>query len=139
MAATALPYSRHGGATTVAIEGQPAEPGRRPMAWVQSVTDGYFAALHVPLLAGRLPGGADIPSTVRVAAVSRSMAQRWWPGNTAIGKRVRTGSGAWVEIVGIVGDVEHSVLDRNPAPTLYLPFTQAPQRAMDVAVRATSD
>ena len=109
------------------------------MAWVQSVTDGYFAALQVPLLAGRLPRGTDLPTTVPVAAVSRGMARRWWPGDAAIGKRIRTGNGQWVEIVGIVGDVEHSVLDRSPAPTIYLPFTQAPKSAMDVAVRTATD
>jgi putative ABC transport system permease protein len=137
--ATALPYSRHGGSSPVTIEGQPVEPGKQPTAWVQSVTPGYFASLHVPLRAGRLPAESDSASAPRIAVVSESMAHRWWPDGAAIGRRLQVTPGQWVKIAGVVGDVEHSVIDRSPAPTVYLPFAQSPAREMDIAIRTAGD
>jgi putative ABC transport system permease protein len=138
-AITALPYSRHGGASRIEIEGQPVEPGKQPSASVQSVTPAAFRELRIPLRAGRLPDERDAASAPPVAVVSEAMARRWWPGGSPIGRRVRVGTGPWVQIVGVVGDVEHSVVDRSLAPTVYVPFAQSPEHQMDVAVRTSSD
>jgi putative ABC transport system permease protein len=67
------------------------------------------------------------------------MAHRWWPGASAIGKRLQVGTGPWIEVVGVVGDIEHSVIDRSLAPTVYLPFAQSPNRQMDIAIRTAVD
>jgi putative ABC transport system permease protein len=139
VAVTALPYSRHGGAVPVTIEGRQPEPGKQPTAQVQRVTAGYFQNLRVPLRAGRLPADGDGPAAPRIAVVSESMARRWWPDGRAIGKRLLVSAGAWMQIVGVVGDVEHSVIDRSLAPTVYVPFTQSPERQMDIAIRTAGD
>ena len=80
VAVTALPYSRHWSMLPVTIEGRPVEPGKATSAQVQSVSADYFAAMFIPLRAGRLPGArptrADRP---RVAVVSERMARQWWP------------------------------------------------------------
>ncbi len=138
VAVTALPYSRHGGASPVAIEGQPVEPGRQPLAQIQSVTAGFFQSLHVPLRAGRLPAESDTATAPHIAVVSEAMARRWWPGASPIGRKLRT-AGSSIEIVGVVGDIEHSVLDRSLTPTIYLPFAQSPNRQMDIAIRTAGD
>jgi putative ABC transport system permease protein len=137
-ALTALPYSRHGGASPVRIEGRPVEPGRQPSAWLQSATPEIFASLRIPLRAGRLLAASDAANVPRVAVVSESMARRWWPG-AAIGRRVQVDGGPWIEIVGVVGDIEHSVIDRSLTPTVYLPFAQSPERQMDIAIRTAGD
>jgi putative ABC transport system permease protein len=138
-ALTALPYSRHGGPSPVRIEGEQVEPGRHPSAWVQSATPEIFASLRIPLRAGRLLAASDAANGVRVAVVSQSMARRSWPAGAAIGRRLRVDGGPWIEVVGVVGDIEHSVIDRSLAPTVYLPFMQSPGRQMDIAIRTAGD
>jgi putative ABC transport system permease protein len=139
VAVSALPYSRHWDDAPITIEGQPAERGNQPEALIQSVTAGYFQSLHIPLREGRLPSETDSPTAPRIAAVSESMARKWWPGGTAIGRRIQVRNGPWVQIVGVVGDIEHSVIDRSLAPTVYVPFSQSPGRQMDIAIRAAGD
>src|ERR1035438_9017225 len=93
--------------------------------------------MFIPLRKGRLPGAGDGAGRPRIAAVSERMAQRWWPaGDSPIGRRVQVdGKGPWVTIVGVVGDIERSVIDRDLAPAVYLPFAQAPEREMDIGIR----
>jgi putative ABC transport system permease protein len=137
-AVTALPYSRHGGASPVTLDDQPTGLGRHPSAWIQRATPEVFASLHIPLRAGRLLSANDSATAPRVAVVSESAARRWWPDGTAVGRRVRIG-GAWMEVVGVSGDIEHSVIDRHPVPTVYLAFVQSPERQMDLAIRTAGD
>lgn len=137
---SALPYSRHGTMLPLAIEGQPRPQGSPPMVMVQSAGGAYFRALGIPLRAGRLIGDADGPDNARVAVVSERLAHRWWPDRSPIGQRIRAGeNGEWAAIVGVVGDVRHSVMDREPRPTVYLPFRQSPVREMNVALHVAGD
>ena len=143
VAVTALPYSRHRSMLPVTIEGRPAEPGKPTTAQVQSVSAEYFAALFIPLRAGQLPGPGDIADRPRIAVVSERMARQWWPaGASPIGSRLQVGdkgSRPWVTIVGVVGDIEHSIIDRDVTPTVYLPMAQAPEREMDIGIRTAVD
>jgi hypothetical protein len=75
-AVTALHYSRHAGMLPVTIEGA-GEAGKEPSAQIQTVTPEYFAALFLPLRAGRLPGASAGPDSPSVAVVSERMARRW--------------------------------------------------------------
>ena len=96
---------------------------------------GFFAALDIPLLQGRLFEASDGEGSPWVAIVSRSFAERYWPGEDAVGKQV-TGGGMddlWQErpfatVVGVVGDVRYRDLGREPAPTVYFPAAQRPFR-----------
>ena len=143
VAVTALPYSRHWSMLPVTVEGRPLEPGKAASAQVQSVSADYFAAMFIPLRAGRLPGAADAADRPRVAVVSERMARQWWPaGRSPIGSRLRIGDKGprpWVTIVGVVGDIEHSVIDRDLTPAVYLPMAQAPEREMDIGIRTAVD
>jgi putative ABC transport system permease protein len=143
---TALPYSRHWSLLPVIIEGRPVEPGKPTSAQVQSVSPDYFAAMFIPLRAGRLPDAGDAADRARVAVVSERMARQWWPaGDSPIGRRLQVGDSGtaaprpWVTIVGVVGDIEHSVIDRDLTPAVYLPFAQAPGREMDIGIRTAVD
>lgn len=140
VAVTALPYSRHWTVQPVTIEGRPVEPGKPANAQIQRVSPEYFAAMFIPLRAGRLPDAADGEDRPRVAAVSEQMARRWWPdGVSPIGSRIQVGAGQRATIVGIVGDIEHSVIDRDLTPAVYLPIAQAPEREMDIGIRTVVD
>lgn len=146
VAVTALPYSRHRSMLPVTIEGRPVEPGKLTSAQVQSVSPEYFAAMFIPLREGRLPDVGDGAERPRVAVVSERMARQWWPsGDSPIGRRVQVGASGtaaprpWVTIVGVVGDIEHSVIDRDLTPAVYLPFAQSPEREMDIGIRTAVD
>jgi putative ABC transport system permease protein len=108
----------------------------------QAVTAGYFTALHIPLRKGRVFDTHDSADAPRVAIISQRMAERYWPGETAIGKRIRAGASdkaPWMEIVGVVGDIMHNTFDRNPRPVLYVPYEQDPRLWLDIALRTTGD
>ncbi len=95
--------------------------------------------MHIPLLAGRLLAVSDNANAGRVAVISQRTAKRRWPGEDApLGRKI----GLWdrpVAIVGVVGDIESSVLNRDPGPALYVPYMQSPPREMDIALRMDGD
>ena len=142
-AVTALPYSRHWTMLPVTIEGRPVERGKPASAQVQCVSEDYFGALFIPLRAGRLPSAADAADRPRVAVVSERMALEWGPaGVSPIGARVRVGDKGprpWATVVGVVGDIEHSLLDRDLSPAIYLALAQSPAREMDIGIRTAVD
>lgn len=115
----------------------------------RAVTEGYFGALRMPLLQGRLFTSADREGTPRVAIINRTMARRYWPGADPIGKRVRANSmefnpdgspAPWLEIVGVVGDARQDGFDSDVEEELYSAARQVPRwtEAMTLLVRGSS-
>jgi predicted permease len=92
-----------------------------------AVTDGYFEALGIPVVAGRSFHPSDSTSSPRVAVLSASAASRLFPGGPAIGRRVTRDPEAkpvvWITVVGVVGDIKRG-LERQPDPIVYMPLTQ---------------
>ena len=150
-----LPLNGSGGSRGFLIEGRPVPQGQsHPEEQLRFITPGYFEAMRVPLLRGRDFEDRDVTGQTRVAVVSRSMAERHWPGEEAIGKRfayanIRRGSEhqpEWIEIVGIVGDIKHRGLDLESKPEIYVPVYQplftnrpTPPLSLYVAVRTSGD
>jgi putative ABC transport system permease protein len=142
-AASAMPYSQHSTGRDFTIEGRPVEPGDPPNGRYQVVSANFFETLHVPLRAGRFLNAGDGPEAPLVAAISQRMAQRWWPNQSPLGKHIKIGApdskNPWVTIVGVVGDLMYNPYERQPRPTLYLPYPQAPAGWMDLGIRTTGD
>jgi putative ABC transport system permease protein len=142
-AVSALPYSDHSSGRNFTIEGRPLEPGNPPNAMVQVTSPEFFPTLHVALREGRLLRSSDGPSSQPVAAISQRLAERWWKGESPIGKRIRIGgsdsTSEWMTIVGVVTDLWHNPFERTPRPTLYVPFQQQPALWMDIGVRTAGD
>ncbi len=90
------------------------------------------------LRSGRLLNDGDGPLATPVAIVSARAAERW-PNEGPIGRRIQLAGRAWATIVGVVGDIPYSALSREPGPTVYVPFAQAPDREMDIGLRLASD
>jgi predicted permease len=132
-------------ATVFAIDGRPAVDGRdRPWAWQISVTPSFFGMLEVPVLAGRGFTDADRVDAAPVVVVNRSAAEKYWPGDDPMGKRIRIGEitdgqPVWRTVVGVVGDVIHdddaADHDGDDLAAVYLPFAQEPTRFVSFAVR----
>ncbi len=142
--ATNIPYGNYGSNALISIEGMPSLNS----ADLQSVTNqiispDYFQLMHIPLRAGRELSGQDGKDSPPVALVSEFMAQRYWPHQNPIGKRVKLGiessNNPWLTVVGVVGDVKYDWTDRNPKPALYRPFQQNPMANLHVIIRSTSD
>ena len=113
------------------VEGQIPEPQQTwtPLRWA-AVRGDYFQALGVALLEGRYFRSQDGPNSPLVAIIDQSMARRYWPDEDAIGKRFkgqdpRGNSDDWLTVVGIIGDMRRSGLERAPIPHVYEPYTQA--------------
>ena len=99
------------------------DPTRSGFGEFRVASEDYFAAFGIPLLRGRVFERGDGPSAEHVAVVSRSFAERKWPGEDALGKLVEFGNMDGdltpFRIVGIVGDVREYGLDAEPRPTFY--------------------
>jgi putative ABC transport system permease protein len=106
------------------------------------VTPGYFATLQVPLRRGRDFDASDRMTTAGVAIVSESLARQVWPGEDAIGHRLRRGAEqAWITVVGVVPDVRDVSLTQSAEPALYVPLAQnlPPTAAAAFVVRFTGE
>src|SRR5205823_3669848 len=122
----------------------PAPAGEQYVASVRPVSPGYFSVLGVPLVAGRPLQHADTASAAPVAMINGKLANRFWPNESPIGRRINV-DGPWRTIVGVASDVKPGRLDAPSAPEIYLPYEQlAPNlmkfvgRGMTIVVRSPS-
>jgi len=106
-------------------------------------TDGYFQALGIPLIRGRIFDERDSADAPHVAVISESLARDRWPGQDAIGHTIEFGNMdgdlRLLTIVGIVGDVGYYGLDVPPRPTVYVDLFQRPRAAMSVTMLSDAD
>jgi putative ABC transport system permease protein len=118
---------------------RPVPAGQRPpdVGW-QSASGGYFTTLQIPLRAGRLFQETDRPGGAPVVIISEAIAQRFFPGEDPIGKRVRGDDGP-AEIVGVVGDIRRAALTDGPRADVYFPREQSPQNVATLFVRTSGD
>jgi putative ABC transport system permease protein len=129
-------------AGTFYIEGRPsATEADRASANIGSVSGEYFEAMGVPLIAGRTFAESDGAKAPDVAVVNDALARKYWPGEQAVGKRLRFDNGPehpWRTIVGVVGDVRQLGLEQDAPPILYIPYGQFPLPFTDIVVRSAA-
>jgi len=109
----------------------------------QMVTPGYFTTMRIPVLSGRSFTTRDDSTSPSVIVVSESMARAYWPGQSALGKRIGCvcNDTTLSTVVGVVGDVRFNPnAGASKAPTYYVPVAQAhPWRTMSLVVRTNED
>jgi putative ABC transport system permease protein len=135
--AGSLPVSGFRVSTDIPVEGRTEPgPGRQKLRHLNVVTPGYFATLGMRLLEGRDFNAADIAGRPDVLIVNEAMARTFWPGQSALGKRIGS-PGAWQEIIGVVNDVRFPADPSEPATQFqsYRPMAQQSQGNLAVAVR----
>jgi putative ABC transport system permease protein len=124
----ALPSSQTIRQGTYTIEGMPVENWKIQFAQLPTTDGGYFHALGIPLLEGRLFTAADRDNAPLVTIVSQSMAKHSWPGQSALGKRIHIGNPKkdlpWATVVGVVGDVNFGPRDQPGIDEFYAPTAQ---------------
>lgn len=134
-----LPPNRLGNADTFQIEGQTLAPGEtNPVVPQITATPDFFPALRIPLVKGRYFTDRDNEGSAAVAIVSEGFARRFFPGQEVTGKRIRQGE-AWMEIVGVVGNVNYMGLRVDTEAACYMPFAQAYGRRMFLVARSSGD
>jgi putative ABC transport system permease protein len=122
------------------IEGRPnADPAFPPSVDFRTATPEIFAVLDIPVHRGRSFTAADGKHAQPVVVISQSLAQRYWPNEDPLGRRLKLGTGPWLTVVGICGDVVHDWFNRRNYPTAYVPFTQSPSRIFGLVVRTDGD
>ena len=103
----------------------------------------YFAAMGIPLRAGRLFDDRDNANPGAVLVISESAARKFWGGLSAVGRRVKLGANPerapWITVVGVVGDVHHIGLDTDPRPEIYRPYPVNPLGAPILVIRTATD
>jgi predicted permease len=122
-----VPMGLPGTVNSIFVEGQPGVPGERPPQVSSNRVDpNYFATMRVPLLEGRSFTESDSKVAPRVAVVNRAMAQKFWPNQSAIGKRfnIGTNSGNPIEVVGTVADGQYFFISPDPQPYFFVPLAQ---------------
>jgi putative ABC transport system permease protein len=125
---------------TFEIAGRPKlAPSDLPNTNYYAVTPGYFHAMGIPLMRGRLFTPQDNAKAPRVAIVNETMARQFFPNEDPIGKQinVQNGPDTFRQIVGIVGDIKQYGVDKETTAQTYEPFAQHPFNTLNVILRTT--
>jgi len=132
-----LPLSGADASLNFQIEGQaPKSTAEQPRAKYRSVSPGYFSAMGIPLLKGRMLARTDSDRTPKVVLLNQTAARLYWPNEDPIGKRIMSGvdeetvGNPWSTIIGVVGNVKHSGLDAVTNPETYYDYLQIPPDQM---------
>ncbi|HZR22983.1 MAG TPA: ABC transporter permease [Vicinamibacterales bacterium] len=136
---SAIPFggSREGDAFS--IEGRIRKPGELQIADQRQVSPNYFETMNIPLVKGRLFNASDDSRGEPVVIINRTMAKQYWPDEDPINRRVRTDPNTWLRIVGVVEDVHHVSLSRDPVTEMYRPIAQTAAPLFTMVVRTAGD
>jgi predicted permease len=115
-------YIRVGG--RLEAEGQPVDGNDRVSAGKNIVSSRYFETMGIPIVRGRSFSDADNERSRPVAIVNRHLADVLWPGRDPVGRRIRSGTGPWVEVVGVTNTGKYRFLFEDPEPYFYVPIAQ---------------
>src|SRR5262249_54158110 len=142
-AVSRLPLAGGGWGSSLTVEGFPVlSVGQAPSINHCVITPNYFRAMGIPILIGRDFTDADARDSMKVTIIDERLAREYWPNESPIGKRVRSGppedNEPWHTIVGVVGAVKHKRLNVAREKTVYLPYTQIAINGMALAVRAAN-
>lgn len=141
----------HNGTFYTIENAPPKKPGEsHPVALYRSVFPGYFETMGISILAGRSFTEQDGLNQASMAAiVDKAFAERYWPNDNPIGKRIHPGiddgeslpegipEPPWLTVVGVAKDVKHYGLDQVGHPGVYLPFAQEPRNGMSMVLRTS--
>ena len=121
------------------VEGALPSTGGEVYAEQPKITPAYFHAMSIRLLAGRVFDVTDVRGSEPVAIVSEGLADKYWPVESGIGKRLQIDDRQWRRIVGVVQEVRHDGFDQPVRPTIYIPFAQYPRSTMTLLIRSDAD
>jgi putative ABC transport system permease protein len=139
-----LPLNHATSTMGIAVEGKEPPSADEPFfANDNYVTASYFDAMGIPLLRGRTFSRSDNADAPDVIVINRTMAERFWPGENPIGRRIQLDpndpEARWTSVVGVVGDVKHRGLQGETWNQLYVPQSQSATRYVHYVIRSSGD
>jgi len=120
-------------------EGYDPAPNEFLRAYMTVVTPGYLQLMGTRFLRGRDFSDQDVAGGERVLLVSRAFVDRFWPGESGVGKRVTVGEDLPCRVVGVVEDIAWTLPGEEPEPAIWVPFSQSYDSNMILHVRTTED
>jgi predicted permease len=128
-------------ARSVFLEGeQPGPNGRGVLVQTNPVGVGFFGATGIPLLAGRDFSEQDSETSPKVAIINQTMAEKFWPGQDALGKQFKFfGDQQYRQVVGIARNSKYGSLVEPPLPFIYQPLKQEYSPAFSLSIRTAAD
>jgi len=133
-----LPLGQQNDREYFTIEKRPLPAGQELVADFRRISPLYLRTMGIPLLRGRPLSDRDSHEAPPVILIDETLAHQYWPSENPIGRRMRLW-GQFREVVGIVGQVHHYGLEKQPESTIYAPYEQMTDKAMALAVRTTMD
>ena len=138
-----LPLAGPGAGTGFTVMGRPAPlPGQSPTTDVSVCDDGYFQAMKIPLLRGRVFAPREMRERANVVVINQALAKRYFPNEDPIGKSLvisMTSPNVPTEIIGVVGDLRFADLTTEARPMTFWPHPQLAYSAMTLTLRTASD
>ena len=140
-ATTGLPMYRFGANSELTVEGgNPWNSADAPLVEWRWIAGDYFRTMGIQLLQGRLFDERDKPGAPQAIVINKSMAEKFWSGRSALGKRVSTDGGKkWLEVIGVTNDVRSYGLAARTPYEMYRTIEQTPGGAMTIVIRTTAD
>lgn len=130
-----------GNTLSFTVQGRPAlPPGQKPEANTRDISSSYFQVMEIPLLHGRLFSDQDRADSLPVLIINQTLADKVFPGEDAVGKRLVFSfmTPTFVaEIVGVVGDEKLGALDQKTTPVVYIPSLQSTDTSLTLVVRSS--
>jgi len=139
--ANSLPLSLNNSSTSIYIEGQPVpRPSEVPEIQYSSVWPGYFETMGIPLIEGREFTMRDDKKEMRFVIINETFAQQFWPGQSAIGKRVGGNKdGPFYEVIGVARNGKYWSIGEDPKPFIYYSMVRSYETSAALVVSSTGD
>lgn len=126
------------GSTRPTIEGYTPKPGEDMSVDYNDVGPNYFSLLGIPVVSGKGFTDQDRRGAPLVCVVNATMAQRFWPGQSALGHRLNSWD-RWWTVVGIVKDIKYHSMKESPESFLYFPFLENPHTDANILVKTSGN
>jgi putative ABC transport system permease protein len=133
-----LPLGQQNDREYFSIEKRPLPAGQALVADFRRISPRYLNTMGIALLEGRSFTDRDVRDAPPVILIDETLARQYFPNENALGRRMRLW-GEFREVVGIVSQVHHYGLEKQPEPTIYAPYRQMTDKSMALAVRTTMD
>jgi putative ABC transport system permease protein len=133
-----LPLGEQNDREYFTIEKRPLPPGQSLVADFRRISPEYLKTMGIALLQGRPLSDRDVRDAPLVILIDETLARQYFPNENPLGRRMRLW-GQFREVVGVVSQVHHYGLEKQPEPTIYAPYQQMSNKAMALAVRTTMD
>jgi len=133
-----LPLGQQNDREYFTIENRPLPAGQSLVADFRRISARYLSTMGIALLKGRLLSDRDVRDSPPVILIDETLARQYFPNENPIGQRMLLW-GEFREVVGIVSQVHHYGLEKQPEPTIYASFEQMPNKAMVLTVRTAME